>query len=385
MQASVANGPESVRGELRALTSLRGVAALAVVATHFSATAQALASEPIPWRVPRGHRAVDFFFVLSGFIMSYTYASSFLADQPGAYADFLARRVAGSYRCTVAVILLIVVLGAVSVAVSGKNIFFDTTAFFPYLVCNLLLLPGLGFGANFNGPSWSISTEIVAYLLFPALVACVFSCSRHATIASACAALFVLILLASRTPRLELSYDHSPQNVVRCLTEFSLGMLAYRAYAAGQFPLLATDGAAFGLVGACVVSLCLRVDLPAALMFPLPVIAFATNRGRASRMMEMRLPYFLGVVSYSIYLIHNPLRPMESEMAQWILGPDIAPWEAVAFAIAGTISVVPFAWITFHLIEKPSRHAIRQLFAVVDRLHYFVPSESKRGSMPNGR
>ena len=370
MQVSVANRPDHGGDELRALTSLRGVAALAVVATHFSATAQALTSEAIPWRVPRGHMAVDFFFVLSGFIMSYMYASSFLAGRPGAYVDFLARRVARIMPLHLAVILLVTALGAVSVAVSGSNIFFDTTSFFPDLVANLLLLPGLGFGANFNGPSWSISTEVVAYLLFPVLVACVFSRSRLVTGASAFAALVFLVLLASQTPRLELSYDGSPESLVRCLTEFSLGMLAYRAYAAGRLPVLATDGAAFGLVAACIISLLLRVDLPAALMFPLLVLAFATNRGRASRLMEMRVPYFLGVISYSIYLIHNPLRPIESEALQWMLGANIARWEAVMFAIAGTISVVPFAWIAYRIVEKPGRSFVRRLFATAAGARY---------------
>jgi peptidoglycan/LPS O-acetylase OafA/YrhL len=364
MQASV-DPPERERGELRALTSLRGVAALAVVAEHFSATAQPLAAEPIPSLVPRGHMAVDFFFVLSGFIMSYTYAASFLADRPGAYADFLGRRVARILPLHLAVILLVTALGAVSVAVISANIFFDTNAFFPDFIANLLLLPGLGFGANFNGPSWSISTEVVAYLLFPVLVACVFSRSRLATAASAGAALFFLVLLAAQTPRLELSYDGSPENLVRCLTEFSLGMLAYRAYAAGRFSVLATDGAAFGLAAACLVSLLLRVDLPAALMFPALVLAFATNRGRAAQLMEMRVPYFLGVVSYSIYLVHNPLRPIESEAVLWLLGAKLPRWEAVAFAVAGTISVVPFAWIAFCLIEKPGRRFVRQALAAV--------------------
>jgi peptidoglycan/LPS O-acetylase OafA/YrhL len=307
--------------------------------------------------------AVDFFFVLSGFIMSYTYAASFLSGRPGAYADFLGRRVARIVPLHVAVILLVTALAAVSVAVSGANIFFDTTSFPADFIANLLLLPGLGFGANFNGPSWSISTEIVAYLLFPLLVACMFSRSRLLTAASAGAALFFLVLLAAQTPRLELSYDGSPESLVRCLTEFSLGMLAYRAYASGRFRVLATDGAAFGLVAACIVSLLLRIDLPAALMFPPLVLAFATNRGRAGRLMEMRIPYFLGVISYSIYLIHNPLRPIESEVVQWALGTNLPRWEAVVFAIAGTISVVPFAWAAFELVERPGRSFVRRLIA----------------------
>ena len=69
--------PARSRPELTALTSLRGIAAIAVVLQHFAATAQSNASGWIPSPVPHGYMAVDFFFVLSGFIMSYTYLAGF--------------------------------------------------------------------------------------------------------------------------------------------------------------------------------------------------------------------------------------------------------------------------------------------------------------------
>ena len=377
--------PERERPELRALTSLRGVAALAVVAMHFSATAQTLASASIPSLVPRGHMAVDFFFVLSGFIMSYTYAASFVSGRRGAYVDFLTRRFARILPLHMFVIVLVTVAAAVSITITGANIFFHSESFFPDLLANLLLLPGLGFGPNFNGPSWSISTEMVAYLLFPVLVGGVFSRSRTSTAITGCAALLFLVLLASRRPRLELGYEGAPESLIRCITEFLLGMLAYRAYAGGHFRLLATDGAAFALSVACVASLLLRIDLPAALLFPFLVLAYATNRGHARRILEMRLPYFLGMISYSIYLIHNPLRPLGREVVQSMLGSSIARWEAIVFAIGGTIIVIPFAWVAFHLVEKPGRSFVRRLFAGVGAPRYFALSAGKRGPATHRR
>ena len=66
-----------MKQEIRALTALRGIAALAVALQHFSAAAQDAASGWIPSLAPHGYMAVDFFFVLSGFIMAYTYADGF--------------------------------------------------------------------------------------------------------------------------------------------------------------------------------------------------------------------------------------------------------------------------------------------------------------------
>jgi peptidoglycan/LPS O-acetylase OafA/YrhL len=72
-----------IRREIKPLTSLRGIAAMAVVAQHFSATAQSLTQTTIPSLVPHGYMAVDLFFVLSGFIMCYTYLESFVAPSWG--------------------------------------------------------------------------------------------------------------------------------------------------------------------------------------------------------------------------------------------------------------------------------------------------------------
>jgi peptidoglycan/LPS O-acetylase OafA/YrhL len=187
-----------------------------------------------------------------------------------------------------------------------------------------------------------------------------------------------LILLAARRPTLELSYDGTPESLVRCLTEFSLGMFAYRVYAAGRFRVLATDGAALALSVACIISLLMRVDLPAALLFPLLVVSFATNRGHAARILEMRVPYFLGVVSYSIYLIHNPLRPIDRMIAQALLGSVVPRWEAIAFALAGTIGVVPVAWVAYVAIEKPGRSFVRRWFTTVRRARYTAAPTSAR-------
>lgn len=63
--------------ELRGLTSLRGIAALYVVVYHFSNTIAHTQNLNFKALVPRGHIAVDLFFVLSGFVMAYTYAADF--------------------------------------------------------------------------------------------------------------------------------------------------------------------------------------------------------------------------------------------------------------------------------------------------------------------
>ena len=87
--------PASVgTGEIQALTSLGGFAAMMVVMQHFLATAQQHSQTTIPSLVPHGYMAVDLFVVLSGFIMSYTYQEGFRSGGLSAFYPFLHKRVA---------------------------------------------------------------------------------------------------------------------------------------------------------------------------------------------------------------------------------------------------------------------------------------------------
>ena len=116
-------------GEIKSLTSLRGIAAMAVVIEHFSATAEQHAAVSVPSLVAHGYLAVDLFFVLSGFIMAYTYLGTFEAHGIRAFPNFLGKRVARIVPLNTAVLLCLVAAGGVSSAVLGRNILYVS----PYL------------------------------------------------------------------------------------------------------------------------------------------------------------------------------------------------------------------------------------------------------------
>ena len=100
--------------EIKPLTSLRGIAALAVVLQHFSATAQPLTPHWIPSLVPHGYMAVHFFFYLSGFIMCLTYLGAFQAEGIRAFPSFLLKRVARIVPLNVFALTLLMLLGVAS-------------------------------------------------------------------------------------------------------------------------------------------------------------------------------------------------------------------------------------------------------------------------------
>jgi peptidoglycan/LPS O-acetylase OafA/YrhL len=347
--------------EIKPLTSLRGLAALAVVMQHFSASAQQLTPHWIPSLVPHGYMAVDFFFILSGFIMCLTYLPAFDADGIKAFPGFLLKRVARIVPLNVFVLSVLMVLGLISRATLGRNLFFDDSSLAFDLPANMLMVQGLGIGTNLNGPSWSISTEFAAYLLFPIFIMFVFNRGRWVSAITLLAALTVLCAAAFRSPGLVLQSEDVRDQVLYCFTEFVLGMGAYILYrsrhASGGD---ASDLEAGLLFVAVAIGLVAGVDLVVALLCPFVVVATALNRGVFERLLSRGIPYFLGLISFSIYLIHEPCRRLAVFLFTAVHPASVGPAAALGFAFAGSLAVIPLAWVTYLGVERPGRRIIRR-------------------------
>ncbi len=356
-------------GEIKSLTSLRGVAALAVVTQHFSATAQLHSSGWIPSIVPHGYMAVDFFFVLSGFIMSYTYINSFQSLGVKAFPPFFLKRVARIFPLGLAVLLTVLLLGGFAAIWGRSDLFINQNAIkvglVSSIIVNVLHLQGFSYRYNLNDPSWSISVEMAAYLIFPILIWIVFKGPRFISILFFFAGTLTLTSVAIAHPRLGLATRNVPFDLVRCFTEFSYGMLIYRIFQMqGPVRIIGADAGTWGITALSVAMLVLRLDLLAALSFPLVVLAWAWNTGSPSRVMSSRLPYFFGTISFSIYLVHHLFRRPELELLKHFFPDPIPPASALAFAFAGSISVIPVAALAYYFVEKPGRTAIK---ALIDR------------------
>lgn len=347
--------------EIKPLTSLRGFAAIAVVTQHFSNLAQTLTPAWLPSLVPHGYMAVHFFFVLSGFIMSLTYLSAFEADGARAFPGFMLKRVARIVPLNLFTLAVLMVLGLLSRGLLGSNIFFDDSSLAFDLPANILMLQGLGIGTNLNGPSWSISTEFAAYFLFPVLIALVFHRRRAVSFATLLVAAGLLIRAALHLPRLGLWSVEIADQVLYCFTEFVLGMGAYILYRhrlRGGRP--ASDLETGLWLAGAMASLVAGIDLLVAALCPFIVVAAALNRGAVARVLSSKIPYFLGLVSYSIYLIHDPLRHLFLLLFVSVFPAPMGPIPALLFAVIGSCAVIPFAWMTYTWVERPGREMVRR-------------------------
>ncbi len=231
------------------------------------------------------------------------------------------------------------------------------------ILVNVLHLQGFANTYKLNDPSWSVSLEMAAYLLFPIFIHIVSNGPRLASLAFLLAGTLVLAGVAMAHPRLGLAVRYVPLDLVRCFTEFGYGMLVYRMVRARRWMrVIGSDAWTWGVTLRSAATLLLRFDLLAALSFLLVVLAWAWNTGTASRIMSSRIPYFFGVISFSIYLVHHLFRRPELELLRYVWPEPVSPAMALAFAFAGSISVIPAAALAYDCVERPGRTAINLLF-----------------------
>src|ERR1051326_8086781 len=162
--------PRPQRAEIRALTGLRGVAALLVALYHINPNW--IAPTATGRFVGKGYLWVDLFFVLSGFLLAMNYARLFAGGWSlGAWLDFLLHRVARIYPLYVAMVLAslaysLALYGGVHAAAAPPP---ALTLSEPArdVAANLLMVQSWGVGKSIDGVAWSLSPEGAAYLMFP--------------------------------------------------------------------------------------------------------------------------------------------------------------------------------------------------------------------------
>lgn len=229
---------------MKALDGWRGIGALAVCFIHlqlngFLTSAPSLDS----WIL-----AVDFFFVLSGFVMARVYADDLIDGQR--VAVFVVRRLGRLWPLHVFMLALFIVVELAKLALQRETGFSSEHAAFtgprnPYDILPIALFlqtARLGPELTWNFPSWSISAEVWAYAVF-ALVAIRTAGrpGRRVLVAGAIAVVAWLVLFVDVTGRGMLSTDVF--GIVRCLLGFFSGVVAEWLHRRGTVPALA-DGKA---------------------------------------------------------------------------------------------------------------------------------------------
>ncbi len=296
------DGPRDVP----ALTGVRAIAAWWVVVYHIRSAFAPWAPGEVMAVLAKGYLAVDMFFVLSGFVIYLNYRHRIEANA-ASIADFMVRRIARIYPLHL--LLLLATLAYVLAALYANGSVPQTYAF-ELLPLNLLLVQNWGFTdqLSWNIPSWSISTELFAYILFPA-IALGIRWHRWPTwglwlAAGGLAITLHLYFLAHGAG--ELGDDIPGLGLVRCVMQFMIGtaLCALFLRLRAQPPLpLALVGAAI-VIGAGVAIFGWVETLAMPLLWITLILGIALWPGHWANPLAWRPLVYLGDISYSTYLVH---------------------------------------------------------------------------------
>jgi peptidoglycan/LPS O-acetylase OafA/YrhL len=346
--------------DIRSLTGIRGVAATWVVLYHVHERDDLRGV--LKTLVAHGYLAVDLFFLLSGFVMAFSYGRLATAGWSfNSYGTFLTRRFGRVYPLyfvmTCAIALTIIV--GWSKALPIQN-------FATVFLANVALVQTWLSIDSINAPAWSISTELAAYLLFPLLGACTLTARRPVTLLAAPLVCFAAIYLLQFVPTPPTDpYRMGPLNVywgggavLRCLSEFTIGLATFRLTQFGWARRWAGEPFVAYTVTAVLLLLLSTPDtdvLAVAAMSPL-LLVLASGRDRISRLMGSRVVFFMGEISYSMYLSHSQfLRLRRIGEAKWLVSSIGAAGADIAALTVVYASVVLCSWMTYRMVERPCR------------------------------
>jgi peptidoglycan/LPS O-acetylase OafA/YrhL len=305
------------------------------------------------------------FFVLSGFVLALTYADAFAPSRgTRAYWDFLARRIARIYP----IFLIVLAWTVVRMAVLGPHLPL-VPATFVCVVINALLIQGWGLAPALIAASWSVSTEIAAYVAFPLLLRGTVFCRPVRAVGAAIAAAALLGVAVALAPSIGLR-GHGTLDIfdgmtllplLRCIAGFVFGLLMFRlALRPSVIAVAGRDWVAALVLGALVLTFALRLgDLAAYALFPAIVLVCYANRGWVDRVLGHGIIYWLGVLSYATYLVHSEVYWELQALVQSFGVSVLTVPAAIVFGVIALATILGVAMLAHVVIEVPGRRLVR--------------------------
>ena len=356
---------------LPALTPLRGIAAMLIILKHFTGPVLPnLDLTGYTMLLSNGYLAVDLFFLMSGVVIAHVYGQdlgrglSFTTS-----AAFIRARFARLYPlhvCTLAYLVFIAMVSPFLYGLSTGSPFefaWEGRYSIEAAIRNLLLIHGLwNDQLTWNYPSWSISTEFFAYLVFP------FIAPRLATMRRGMALLGIAVLFSALW---WLAHEQGGLDIVtgpsflRCILQFGIGTLLYRLHLDGTCRHFFRRDWTF-VAAAFAVILVLHFDLADILVVPLFMILILSgihNEGRVESLLKTPLLVRLGDISFSLYMTHGVVDEMARVLFAWTTGHSdgqavgaAASWLVLAAMLIG---VLILSNVTYRRIEVPARRWLK--------------------------
>lgn len=362
------------------LDGLRGVAALLVVWYHVFEGFQFAGNKPVIDFINHGYLAVDFFFILSGFVVGYAYDNRW--GKTLTLGGFFRRRLIRLQP----MVIMGAVIGAASFLISGMERWDGTHATlwitFLAFVCGCLMLPALpgmprevrGNGEMFplNGPCWSLFFEYVGNIVY-ALFIRRLSTRLLALLSFAlcCALAWFAVTDQSGYGSIGVGWTVDRTNILggmlRMLCPFTMGVLMSRLFK----PLRQARGALWTSAALLLIifhvpyiysdgALSLNGVFEAAcIIVVFPLVVWYAASGKTTDIASTRICRFLGDISYPLYIVHYPIM---YAFYMWLIKTrQYTLHETWPAALAAVTASIILAWLCLKLYDMPVRKWSRNL------------------------
>lgn len=357
------------------LNGLRGVAALMVIWYHVF---EAFATSPIDQRFNHGYLAVDFFFILSGFVIGYAYD-----DRWGKMnkKDFFKRRLIRLHP----MIILGTLFGVITFIIQGSEQWDGTkvplSLVMLAMLLHLFLIPAVpGTGAEIrgnsemfplNGPSWSLFFEYIGNILYAVFLRKLSTKAlRGVVVISGLGLASFALFNLSGSGHLGVGWTLLDHNFLggflRLLFAFSIGLLMSRNFKPAKIK---------GAFAICSVAIIVLLSIPyigngdspwmnglydsVCTIIIFPILVYLGASGKTTNKTTTRICKFLGDISYPLYIVHYPFMYL---FYSWIWKNGFTFAQTWQVAVGLFIGNILLAYAALKLYDEPVRKLLTKRF-----------------------
>jgi len=352
------------------LDGLRGVAAITVVCFHIF---EAFATSHLDQRINHGYLAVDFFFMLSGFVVGYAYDDRW---KTMTIKEFIKRRIIRLHP----MVVMGAIIGAIMFYFQVCSVWdvskVTLTSLAIATLLNALLIPALpgheirGLGEMFplNGPSWSLFFEYIGnmlYALFMRKLSTKVLAIFVALFGIGLASFAILGPLGDICAGFSLTETELAAGSLRLLFAFTAGLFLSRIFKSFEIK---------GAFWMCSLILVLLLAMPrigaeqlwmngiydtvcCVVVFPVLVVLGAS--GRENNRITKQLCKFLGDISYPLYMVHYPFIYL---YYAWVKNDNLSFEESLPGALAVVAGSIVLAYFCLRLYDIPLRNYLAKRF-----------------------
>lgn len=371
----ISNISDTPKPRYELLDGLRGVAAIMVIFYHIG---ECFATSVRDQWLNHGYLAVDFFFVLSGFVISYAYDGRWKRGLTE--GGFLLRRIIRLQP----MVVIGVILGVISFIIQGceqwDGTSVNTSAVILSLILGLFMLPALpgtapevrGNGEMFplNGPSWSLFMEYIGSIFYAIFLHRLSTRWLRVFVAASGLAL-AGVAICNGSGDFHIGVGWTAANgglwmgIVRMTFSFSVGMLLSR-----DFKPVKIRGS-FWICSALIVAFLAvpyiggpdQPDMANAFydlfctIILFPTIVYLGASGRTTDPHSARTCEFLGAISYPVYIIHYPFMYL---MYSWAWKNSYGVDRVWPVAAVIVVTVIILAWLFLKFYDQPLRQYLNK-------------------------